>query len=94
MNISTWSALQCPKIVYHDLDQGTVKWKLLFWFQYLKILKKYVKEINFLEFREFWSISRKLVPIKIVWKLSIREIREIYSHKNSKILNTENHVFG
>ena len=32
------------------------------------------KEINFPEFRKFWSISRKRVPWKIIEKLFICEI--------------------
>ena len=32
--------------------------------------------IKFCEFRELWSLSRKLFPAKIIWKLSIYKFRD------------------
>ena len=39
-------------------------------------LLKYLKGINFHEFRKFSMISRKLVPAKIISDCATREIRE------------------
>ena len=45
----------------------------------LQSIYDYFKEIIFtgIKFRKFWSILQKLVPVIIIGKLSIREIREI-----------------